>query len=362
MTSAGVSLPSAQQDAELALNIAREIGQRSAEAYALFQIGLCLGSQGDYTPALEALLQSLKISEEIGHLQWQVAAHSVLGGLYRTILALPLARQHLEQALTFAQESASLSWLRIVTGYLASTLIQLDDLLQAEKVLQALPDSDTTALTMAQRMVQCAYVELALAKGNPGAAFAITEQLMTSDANTSEGQNGLRVLKLHGEALIGLGKLAEAEAVLKAAQDSATTQGVLPQQWRLSLQLGNLYQTQKRESEAEEEFSRARSLIEELALKISDAPLRDAFLQQATALLPHHPSSLHKNTRRSPGNLTARECEVAALIAQGKSNQVIADTLVVTRRTVETHIGNIMFKLGYTSRTQIAVWSVEKGL
>ncbi len=362
MVSVGVSLASARQDAELALNIAREIAQRSAEAYALFQIGLCLGSQGDYTLALEAGLQSLKISEEIEHLQWQVAAHNVLGGLYCTILALPLARQHFEQALTLAQKSGSLFWMRMTTGYLASTLIQLNDLPLAEKVLQALPSSDTTTLTMAQRMVQCAYVEFALARGNSEAAFAITEQLMTSNANRSEGHNGLRVLKLRGEALIGLRRLAEAEAALKAAQDSATTQGVRPQQWRLSLQLGNLYQMQKREAEAEEEFARVRSLLEELARKISDAPLRDAFLRQATALLPHRPSSVHKNTRQSPGNLTARECEVAALIAQGKSNQVIADTLVVTRRTVETHIGNIMFKLGCTSRTQIAVWAVEKGI
>ena len=57
-----------------------------------------------------------------------------------------------------------------------------------------------------------------------------------------------------------------------------------------------------------------------------------------------------------------REREVASLIAQGKSNQAIADALVVTKRTIETHIGNIMFKLGCTSRTQIAVWAVETSL
>ena len=363
MISAEVSLASVQQDVELALNIAREIGQRSAEAYALFQIGLCLGSQGDYTPALEALSQSLQISEEIEHLQWQSAAHNVLGGLYCTILALPLARQHFEQALTLAQESRSLFWMRIATGYLASTLIQLNNLAEAEKVLQSLPASDTTTLTMAQRMVQCAYVELELAKGNSEAAFAITEQLIASaDANRSEEQNGLRILKLRGEALLKLERFAEAEAALNAARDRATTQGVLPHQWRLSLLLGNLYQTQKREVEAEEEFALARTLIEKLAQKISEAPLQDAFLKQAIALLPRRSSSSHRNTSQSPGNLTARECEVAALIAQGKSNQVIATTLVVTRRTVETHIGNIMFKLGCTSRTQIAVWAVEKGL
>ena len=229
--------------------------------------------------------------------------------------------------------------------------------------MPSLPASDTTTLTMAQRMVQCAYVELELAKGNSEAAFAITEQLIASaDANRSEEQNGLRILKLRGEALLKLERFAEAEAALNAARDRATTQGVLPHQWRLSLLLGNLYQTQKREVEAEEEFALARTLIEKLAQKISEAPLQDAFLKQAIALLPRRSSSSHRNTSQSPGNLTARECEVAALIAQGKSNQVIATTLVVTRRTVETHIGNIMFKLGCTSRTQIAVWAVEKGL
>ena len=53
---------------------------------------------------------------------------------------------------------------------------------------------------------------------------------------------------------------------------------------------------------------------------------------------------------------------MAAYIAQGKSNSDIADTMVVSKRTVEIHISNILFKLGFTSRTQIAVWATEKGL
>lgn len=361
MASPGSSLIVVQQDAEQALSIARTIGQRSAEAYALFQLGLCQGSQGDYASALEAIRQSLNISEEIEHLQWQAAGHTVLGGLYRTILALPLARQHFELALELALKSASLSWIRIATGYLVSTLIQLNHLPQAEKVLQALPPSDTTALTMALRMVKCASIEMALAQNNPEAAFAITEQFITSEPGSTAKQSGLRILQLRGKALIALGKLDDAEIALREAQNIAITQEVRSQQWRIALQLGNLYQTQKHLAEATQEFSSARTLIEELAAKISDAPLQDAFLQQATALLPHQPSP-QKNTRQGSGKLTAREGEIAALIAQGKSNQAIADTLIVTRRTVETHIGNIMFKLGCTSRTQIAVWAVEKGL
>ena len=60
--------------------------------------------------------------------------------------------------------------------------------------------------------------------------------------------------------------------------------------------------------------------------------------------------------------LTQREREVANLITQGKSNREIADELVVTERTVEGHVNNILSKLGFHSRAQVAAWAVEKGL
>jgi len=66
--------------------------------------------------------------------------------------------------------------------------------------------------------------------------------------------------------------------------------------------------------------------------------------------------------KRQYGGLTARERQVAALVAQGKSNSAIASELVVTVRTVETHITHTLRKLGFSSRTQIAAWAVSKGL
>ncbi len=66
--------------------------------------------------------------------------------------------------------------------------------------------------------------------------------------------------------------------------------------------------------------------------------------------------------KQAYGGLTEREREVVALIAQGKSNREIAEALVVAKITVETHVNNILYKLGFSSRTQIAVWAVERGL
>jgi len=58
-----------------------------------------------------------------------------------------------------------------------------------------------------------------------------------------------------------------------------------------------------------------------------------------------------------PTRLTPREKDIAALVGQGLSNKQIAAKLVVSQRTAESHILNILNKLGFNSRTQIASWA-----
>lgn len=357
------SLPEAYLDAEHALTIAREIGHRSAEAYALLQMGLCLGSQGEYGRALEATTLSLQIAEEIEHRQWQTAAHTILGGMYRGMLSYPQAREHIEQALALAHESGSLFWTRIATGYLVSVDILVHDLTHAEKLLHAALSPDTPAETMGQRTIWCASVELALARGQPTRALEIIDRLVASAAQGAEGQSGLRILKLRGETLAALQRPAEAETTFVAAREIATAQEVRPMLWRICIALGRLYQSLERKTEAEQAFATARIIIEELAVTIADETIRDNFLHLATAMLPHaHPPSPKQAAKQAFGGLTTREREIAALIAQGKFNREIAGILVLSERTIETHVSNIMFKLGFTSRKQIASWAIERGL
>jgi non-specific serine/threonine protein kinase len=53
---------------------------------------------------------------------------------------------------------------------------------------------------------------------------------------------------------------------------------------------------------------------------------------------------------------------VAALVARGLTNRQIAEELVIAERTAGTHVANILNKLGFTARAQIAAWAVEHGL
>jgi DNA-binding CsgD family transcriptional regulator len=65
-------------------------------------------------------------------------------------------------------------------------------------------------------------------------------------------------------------------------------------------------------------------------------------------------STTTQKRARGKGELTARESEVATLIASGKTNRAIAEALVLSERTVENHVASIFAKLGVASRTALA--------
>ena len=63
-----------------------------------------------------------------------------------------------------------------------------------------------------------------------------------------------------------------------------------------------------------------------------------------------------------PDGLTAREVEVLRLVAAGSSNQEIADTLVISERTVNSHLVHIFNKLGVNSRAAAAAFAIRQKL
>jgi len=59
--------------------------------------------------------------------------------------------------------------------------------------------------------------------------------------------------------------------------------------------------------------------------------------------------------------LTKRECQVLQLLAEGKSNRAISETLYISEKTVKNHVSNILQKLSVNDRTQAVVLAIKKG-
>ncbi|UJF15019.1 response regulator transcription factor [Jeotgalibaca sp. MA1X17-3] len=86
--------------------------------------------------------------------------------------------------------------------------------------------------------------------------------------------------------------------------------------------------------------------------RVLEPEVTDKMLQKLTKRIPHY---LHED-------LTAREMEVLLLIAEGCSNQDIADKLFITLKTVKTHVSNILNKLEVGDRTQATIYAFKHEL
>jgi ATP/maltotriose-dependent transcriptional regulator MalT len=80
----------------------------------------------------------------------------------------------------------------------------------------------------------------------------------------------------------------------------------------------------------------------------------------AVELLREPPPPDAQFAYRVRGHLSAREAQVAALVARGLSNREIARTLTIAERTATSHVEHVLDKLGFHSRAQIATWVTQQ--
>jgi non-specific serine/threonine protein kinase len=346
-----------------ALELARQIGWAADQAFAEWGIALGLSNRGVFGEALTHAAESLRIASEIEHRQWVAAAHYALGHIYLLMLQADLAIGHLEQALSLAKELGSAWWIGNSTADLANAYVLNDQTDQAGSILEAVPLSMDGFHTLVERRMLWARGNLLLAEKKPAEALQIAEQLLDSISGENQIQFIPVLLKLKGEAFMVLEHWKEAEQALQQAKEGAVQREARPLLWQIHCLLGWLYKEQKNTEAAEKEFASARQLIQTVGASIEGEELREKFISLAGESLPKEKAlSKRQSEAEKFGGLTPREREVAHLVAQGKSNREIAESLVLSERTVENHVGNILTKLGFDSRAQIAVWVVEKEL
>jgi DNA-binding CsgD family transcriptional regulator/tetratricopeptide (TPR) repeat protein len=339
-----------------AVQSARAIDWRVGEAFAQFNAGYCLAARGLYLEALRATTASLRIAEEVEHRQWTCGAHAVLGAIHHDLLDFERGREHLEQACSLAREVGSMHWSQRASGLLALLLVEQRDLPAARAIVDASAAYGAATGSWGQRLLTLAAGELALASGQPAAALAASEALIESAANAQTTPIP-RLLLLRARAEQALGAIEVAEGTLDTAARAAEGWGLQPLAWRIALEQHRLYRTQGRTVDARAAVSRAWRVVHALSDALTDEQLRSSFLTEAGRMLP---TPGREPTSTDP--LTPRERDVATLVTAGCSNREIADRLVVGERTVETHVSNILAKLGMHSRTGIAAWATKRGL
>ncbi|MBV9230363.1 MAG: tetratricopeptide repeat protein, partial [Chloroflexi bacterium] len=351
------------QDAEEALRLARQANSPSGQAFAEMAAAWAQSSFGAFGSALAHAREALRIATSIEHQEWATGANGGLGQLYLLMLEPDRAVTSLEIGVAGAQQLGSMIWIGYLAPYLALAYMMRREFPRAAATLETIILRDQEPKNLFERRAARVWGELALAQGEATRALAIAEQLLTSVPGDARPQPIPHLLALKGEALLALQRLEEAAEALEQAKMGAQLRQAPSLLWRIQRSLGRAYQLLQRPERAQQEFTAARHVIQELATTIDESSLREQFLHTALDLVPQEkPLPPREAARQAFGGLTPREREVAALVAQGKTSREIADLLVVSERTAEVHVSNILGKLGFTSRAQIAAWAVEKGL
>lgn len=192
-----------------------------------------------------------------------------------------------------------------------------------------------------------AYVEVMLAAGDAGAARAAVDELY--EITTTFGSVYLRAVVAHarGSVLLAEGDAASACVELRRAWIAWQELDAPYETARVRLRMAQACQRLGDHDTSAMELDAARRIFEQLGA----VPALTEAQRLATTEQPP-----------ATGALTAREVEVLRLVATGASNREVADTLVISGRTVARHLSNMFTKLGISSRSAATAYAYEHGL
>jgi DNA-binding CsgD family transcriptional regulator len=198
-----------------------------------------------------------------------------------------------------------------------------------------------------------------LRRDGAGARAILDERL---SARPGEARAPIPLLLLaRGNALLLERRHASAAQALERARDAAIAQGGLGLTLRIHTALAIALRALGRRNEAENASTTMNAARDALIARAAEAGREDACRAGIARILsPPGRVALRQREASSFSGLTRREREVAELVVKGASNAAIAKALGVSPRTVETHVENILAKLGFQSRVEIAVWAAKK--
>ena len=195
---------------------------------------------------------------------------------------------------------------------------------------------------------------VAVALGEDDDVALLRDRLVASrgrHAVTGAGSaNYFGPVELHsGRAAARLGRWGDAESELMAAGETSRAIGAPAFAVEADCELAAALAQRGADGDAD----RSRQLAARAAADASELGMQP-WLRRARAL-----SAGPAGSRAATPTLTARELEVAELVAAGKSNREIASILFLSDRTAQNHVQHILTKLGFSNRSQITSWFVR---
>ena len=291
---------------------------------------------GDWSDALDELENALKrLADPVGSPELGEALY-LRGELHRLRGEFKDSAEAFRQANELGREpQPGLALLRLAEGRVDASMAAI------RRVLQEAEDP------ISRSRVLGPYVEIALAAGEVQAAKEAAEEL-----SAIAGELGSTLLHAVAEYATGTVVLAETEAqdalaVLRRAWKRWRDLEAPYEAARVRIPIALACRPLRDDDGAEMELDAARSVFEGLAA--SPDLGRVVELSQVAAL-------------RAAGDLTQREVEVLSLIATGKTNRAIATELVISEKTVASHVSHIFTKLGLTSRAAATAYAYEHDL
>jgi DNA-binding CsgD family transcriptional regulator len=337
--------------------LARQIEDREDLAGSLYTLGLAQMAMGNHDRAAGLLEESQSLFQELGDKQLVAETVRHRGHVAARQGDYPLASALLEEAIALYRETGSTEGIAYSLRHLGVVRHYQHDYTQAVELLEK-----SLALFRDLKVIEgTAYALTGLGStlhhvGNHERARRLYEESLTLSRDF-----GIKWAIL--ECLYGVASVIASQGLPERAARLFGAAEVLRDGIDYSLPLPD-------QADNEDAVTAIHAALDDKTFAAAWAEGRAMTLEQAVEYALSSKGGGVRKLRdaedievgKSPGPLAPREREVAALVAQGLTNQEIASLLVITERTAETHVQHILNKLGFNTRAQIAAWAVENGL
>jgi DNA-binding CsgD family transcriptional regulator len=270
---------------------------------------------------------------------------------------LRVAMEKLEESLAALSDEAAAAWIMPARLLLAQCYCGLGMDEAAAPLIAELADGVGAGGRAFRPSIRIAEAWLAAAEGHVSGAIAAA--VHAADLAAQGGQRAVELMALHAAARFGdrtclprLVQVAGAVGGPLAAADALHAQGLIDSDAAMVFsaavefeRIGAMLSAADAAAQASELFDRAG----DRRRAVEAAALAERLTRQCGGLRTPAP-----RVRSRPLPLSAREREIANLVARGLSNPEVADRLVLSRRTVEGHLYRIFAKLDVADRDQLA--------